>query len=121
MSDSKVPLLFLILSCAAFAANAADSSGRLYFLDIRGGRVVSAAPDGSDVNVLISGRTGIPDGIVVDTEGGHIYWTVMGRAAADDGMIERVDVDGSHLTTVVPAGGAFTPKQLKLCLLYTSP
>jgi hypothetical protein len=29
-------------------------------------------------------------------------------------MIERVDVDGSHLTTVVPAGGAFTPKQLKL-------
>jgi hypothetical protein len=114
MSDSKVPLLFLILSCAAFAANAADSSGRLYFLDIRGGRVVSAAPDGSDVNVLISGRTGIPDGIVVDTEGGHIYWTVMGRAAADDGMIERVDVDGSHLTTVVPAGGAFTPKQLKL-------
>jgi hypothetical protein len=114
MSDSKVPLLFLILSCAAFAANAADSSGRLYFLDIRGGRVVSAAPDGSDVNVLISGRTGIPDGIVVDAEGGHIYWTVMGRAAADDGMIERVDVDGSHLTTVVPAGGAFTPKQLKL-------
>jgi len=90
------------------------SSGRLFFLDIRGGRVVSASPDGSDIKVLISGRTGIPDGIVVDTEGGHVYWTVMGKPAADDGLIERVDLDGAHLTTIVPAGGAFTPKQLKL-------
>jgi hypothetical protein len=98
----------------ALTPHGTGSSDRLYFLDIRGGRVVSAAPDGSDVKVLISGRTGIPDGIVVDGQGGHIYWTVMGRAAADDGMIERVDLDGSHLTTVVPAGGAFTPKQLKL-------
>jgi sugar lactone lactonase YvrE len=91
-----------------------DSSGRLLFLDIRGGRVVSAAPDGSNVKVLLSGRTGIPDGIAVDTERGHIYWTVMGKPAADDGLIERADLDGSHLTTVVPAGGTFTPKQLKL-------
>ena len=29
---------------------------RLFFLDIRGGRVVSAAPDGSDVRVLPTGR-----------------------------------------------------------------
>lgn len=88
--------------------------GRLYFLDIRGGRVVSVAPDGSDVKVLISGRTGIPDGVAVDQQAGQIYWTIMGRAAADDGMIERIDIDGSHLTTIVPAGGTFTPKQLKL-------
>jgi hypothetical protein len=92
----------------------AAPADRLYFLDIRGGRVVSSAPDGSDLKLLVSGRTGIPDGIVVDTTGGHIYWTIMGKPAADDGMIERADLDGQHLTTIVPAGGAFTPKQLKL-------
>ncbi len=113
--DSKLSLVALLfVACGAFAAHAANGSGRLYFLDIRGGRVVSTAPDGADVKVLVAGRTGIPDGVVVDTDGGHIYWTIMGRAAADDGMIERIDLDGSHLTTIVPAGGTFTPKQLKL-------
>ena len=122
MSDSRLSTLQLaalplIAACATVILMAhvrAASAGRLYFLDLRGGRVVSAAPDGSDVKVLISGRTGIPDGIVVDTAAGHIYWTIMGRAAADDGMVERIDLDGSQLTTVVPAGGTFTPKQLKL-------
>ena len=116
MRDSRLRLGLLVASCGAvaLAAHVADASGRLFFLDIRGGRVVSAAPDGSDLKVLISGRTGIPDGIVVDHTGGHIYWTIMGRAAADDGMIERIDLDGEHLTTIVPAGGTFTPKQLKL-------
>jgi len=87
---------------------------RLFFLDIRGGRVVSTTPEGSDVTVLVSGRSGTPDGIVVDSERGHIYWTIMGRAREDDGRIERVDLDGGNLTTIVPAGGAFTPKQLRL-------
>jgi len=105
-------IAFALVVCAS--ARAASENGRLYFLDIRGGRVVSVAPDGSDLKVLVSGRTGIPDGIAVDLEGQHIYWTLMGRPAADDGMIERVDLDGSHLTTIVPAGGTFTPKQLKL-------
>ena len=87
---------------------------RLVFLDIRGGRVISAAPDGSDTRVLASGRSGTPDGVAVDTDRGHIYWTIMGRPREDDGRIERVDLDGGNLTTIVPAGGAFTPKQLKL-------
>jgi len=38
----------------------------------------------------------------------------MGRAKENDGSIGRLDLDGKNLTTVVPAGGAFTPKQLKL-------
>jgi hypothetical protein len=109
---------FLIVWAAAGVLVAArplpDPAGRLYFLDLRGGRVVSAAPDGSDVKVLVSGRSGIPDGIAVDPDGGHIYWTIMGKAAADDGVIERSDLDGRHFTTIVPAGGTFTPKQLKL-------
>ena len=87
---------------------------RLFFLDIRGGRVISTAPDGSESRVLASGRSGTPDGVAVDTERGHVYWTIMGRPREDDGRIERVDLDGGNLTVIVPAGGAFTPKQLKL-------
>src|SRR5262245_15614462 len=58
-------LLFLSASALSTAQNASvpSSAGRLYFLDVRGGRVVSAAPDGSDVRVIVSGRTGTPDGI----------------------------------------------------------
>jgi len=38
----------------------------------------------------------------------------MGKASANDGSIQRSNLDGSNVTTVVPAGGAWTPKQLKL-------
>lgn len=102
-----------ILSVAILPA-VENSTGRLFFLDIRGGRVVSAAPDGSDLKVLVSGRTGTPDGITVDVERRQVYWTIMGEPKVDDGRIERVDFDGGSLTTVVPAGGTFTPKQLRL-------
>jgi DNA-binding beta-propeller fold protein YncE len=54
------------------------------------------------------------DGIVVDPVARHIFWTNMGKMKADDGSIERIDLDGKNLTTVVPTGGTFTPKQLKL-------
>lgn len=87
---------------------------RLFILDIRGGRVVSVNPDGSDMKVLVDGRRTSPDGIAVDVDAGHIYWSNMGRAAADDGSVDRVNLDGSNLTTIVPAGGTFTAKQLKL-------
>jgi DNA-binding beta-propeller fold protein YncE len=108
------PMLRAFVAILLVAAPGAQSSGRLFFLDLRGGRVVSAAADGSDVKVLVSGRSGTPDGIAVDTSGRHIYWTIMGRPAADDGRVERIDLDGGNLTTVVPSGGAFTPKQLRI-------
>jgi hypothetical protein len=110
----SAPLFTAAIILSAAVSLHGDPAGRLYFLDLRGGRVASSAPDGSDLKVLVSGRTGIPDGIVVDTNGGHLYWTIMGKPSADDGMVERADLDGGHLTTIVPAGGTFTPKQLKL-------
>jgi hypothetical protein len=36
----------------------------------------------------------------------------MGVPSANDGSIERVDLDGGNRTTVVPRGGTYTPKQL---------
>jgi hypothetical protein len=50
----------------------------------------------------------------VDVEAGHIYWTNMGHPKDNNGSIERADLDGQNRTTIVPAGGTFTPKQLHL-------
>src|SRR6202040_125242 len=54
------------------------------------------------------------DGVVVDVAAGHIYWTNMGNPSANDGSIERADIDGTNLTNIIPPGGTFTPKQLQL-------
>jgi len=85
----------------------------LFYLDITG-RVLRAAPDGSDVSVLVTGLTSAPDGVDVDVDRGHLYWSNMGVGSADDGSIERTDLDGSNRLTVVEPGGTFTPKQIKL-------
>ena len=88
------------------------TTGKLFVLEISGeGRLFSINPDGSDKTVLVTGCP-IPDGVAVDVEAGHIYWTNMGMPPVDDGSIERVDLDGGNRTTIVPSGGTYTPKQL---------
>jgi len=93
---------------------AKSGSGRLFFLDLGAGRILSANPDGSDLKTIISEGRKLPDGIVVDVEAGHIYWTNMGSLKANDGSIDRSDLDGSNITSIVPPGETFTPKQLQL-------
>jgi hypothetical protein len=90
------------------------TSGRLFFLDLSGGRILSSNPDGSDLKTILTEGRRLPDGLVVDVEAGHLYWTNMGKPSANDGSIERSDLDGKNLTTIVPAGGTHTPKQLQL-------
>jgi DNA-binding beta-propeller fold protein YncE len=111
-----VPLLAFTFSLStAFAQSAAPVSGRLYFLSLSsGGRVASVNPDGSDLQILSMGKADGPDGISVDAQTKKIYWTNMGKVKLDDGSIQRMDLDGSNLTTVVPKGGTFTAKQMKL-------
>jgi hypothetical protein len=87
--------------------------GRLFFLEASGGRVLSVNPDGSDRKVIVAGCR-IPDGIVVDVEAGHIYWTNMGVPNQNDGLIERADLDGRNRKTIIREGETFTPKQLHL-------
>ena len=87
---------------------------RLFFLDLGGGRVMSCNPDGSDLKTLLTEGRKLPDGIVVDVEAGHLYWTNMGNPSANDGSIMRADLDGRNLTTIVPPGGTHTPKQIQL-------
>jgi DNA-binding beta-propeller fold protein YncE len=87
--------------------------GRLFVLDLSGNRVFSVNPDGSDRKVIVH-ECRMPDGIAVDVEGGHIYWTNMGVPNLNDGSIERADLDGGNRKTIVPKGTTFTPKQLQL-------
>ena len=87
---------------------------QLFFLSASSGQVFSANPDGSDLKVIVSEGRRLPDGIVVDVEAGHLYWTNMGNPTANDGSIERSDFDGSNVTHIVPQGATFTPKQLQL-------
>src|SRR5580704_15375664 len=94
------------------AAKAATA--RLFFLSASSGEVFSANPDGSDLKVIVSEGRRLPDGIVVDADAGHLYWTNMGNPIANDGSIERADFAGRNLTHIVPPGGTFTPKQLQL-------
>jgi DNA-binding beta-propeller fold protein YncE len=87
--------------------------GRLFVLELSGGRVHSMNPDTSNAKVIVT-ECRNPDGIVVDVDAGHIYWTNMGVPSLNDGSIERADIDGRHRRIIVPEGGTFTPKQIHL-------
>jgi DNA-binding beta-propeller fold protein YncE len=87
--------------------------GRLVILDLSGGRVFTVNPDGSDKRVIVT-DCHWPDGVAVDVDAGHIYWTNMGVPSRNDGSIERADFDGQNRKTIVPVGNTFTPKQIHL-------
>jgi sugar lactone lactonase YvrE len=89
-------------------------TARIFFLDVAGGRVLSANPDGSDLKTIVEEGRKLPDGLVVDSADRHMYWTNMGNLKVNDGSIFRSDLDGKNIATVVPPGGTFTPKQLQL-------
>src|SRR5215471_5794766 len=90
-----------------------ERAGRLFFLQINAGTIHSINPDGSDKRTIVTDCR-MPDGIAIDAEAGHIYWTNMGVPSRNDGSIERADLDGSNRRIIVPEGGTFTPKQMTL-------
>src|SRR5882757_8778489 len=94
------------MSSANSRAKAAKPAGRLYFLDLAAGRVLTSNPDGSDVKTIVNEGRKLPDGIVVDVAAGHIYWTNMGNPKANDGTIDRavVGLGISHICPVNVAG-----------------
>lgn len=113
------------LGAAAFGPGLARAADRDCFLFLGANKVACADVDGSNLRTLFErpvppgaapparGAGGLYDGIAIDKVGGHVYWTDMGRANADDGTITRAKLDGSEAKIIVPAGGTFTPKQLK--------
>jgi len=88
-------------------------SGRLFVIELSGDRIHSMNPDGSDRKTIVTDCR-FPDGIVVDVQAGHIYWTNMGVPDLDDGSIERASLDGKNRKVIVTQGVTHTPKQLHL-------
>jgi hypothetical protein len=103
----------------AFIANRKPRSskkcavGRLFVLELSGGRIHSMSPEGGDRKVIVADCRH-PDGIAVDVAAGHIYWTNMGVFDLNDGSIERADIDGTNRKVIVPEGSTFSPKQIHL-------
>jgi hypothetical protein len=95
------------------ASSNVTHSGRLFVLELSGDRIHSMNPDGSDRKTIVTGGR-LPDGIAVDVDSGHIYWTNMGVPNLNDGSIERADLDGSNRKVIVPQGVTHTPKQMHL-------
>ncbi len=89
-------------------------SRRLFFLDLAAGRVLSVNTDGSDLKVILEEGRKLPDGLAVDAAAGYLYVGNMGNLKANDGAILRCDLGGGHMTTIVPPGATFTPKQLTI-------
>ena len=100
MSSSKA-------SKSETAELAAKTVARLYFLDLSAGRILTSNPDGSDLKTIVNEGRQLPDGIVVDVARGHIYWTNMGNPKANDGTIDRADLDGKNVTNIVPPGATW--------------
>ena len=89
------------------------AAARLFVLELSGNRIHTMNPDGSDRKTIVTDCR-LPDGIAVDAEAGHIYWTNMGIPNLDDGSIERADLDGGNRRVIVPQGVTHTPKQMHL-------
>ncbi len=99
---------------SAPASGERAASGRLFVLELSGNRVFSVNSDGSDRKVIVH-ECRMPDGIAVDVESGQIYWTNMGASpSANDGSIERADIDDRNRKVIVPRGVTHTPKQIHL-------
>jgi hypothetical protein len=95
----------------------------LLVLNVRQRLMHAVAFDGSTARTLVADLAEMPDGIVVDQQNRHIYWTNMGKRDSGEfsgeptfftrnGSIERIDFDGRNRHTVVPRGTFTTGKQL---------
>jgi len=109
----------VLAGCAHGAGATGGGAPKLFYLGQA--KVFSLDPAGGVPATLVDASPsdgtrsqGVKDGIALDLARGHIYWTNMGRAAEDDGYVQRSDLDGSNVKTIVAPGGTFTPKQLKI-------
>ncbi len=101
----------------AAAAPAAETVPTLYWLDINANRVMRSINFARGEAVVT--RTGTaPDGVAVDVEGKKLYWTNMGSLlGTGGGTLQRANLDGTGVETIVMQGIAQTPKQMQIDLV----
>ncbi|KAK9330756.1 hypothetical protein V1520DRAFT_106938 [Lipomyces starkeyi] len=99
------------------------TSTKLFFLDLglskmKGstpqGSILSCYSDGSQLQTVTEGITTAPDGLAVDIDNKHIYFTNMAVPSTNTGFISRIDTTGHNLVTIIPPGITWTPKQMTL-------
>jgi hypothetical protein len=88
--------------------------GRLFVLELKAGRIHSMSTDGPNKKTIVTDCRNC-DGIVVDVEAGHIYWTNMGVPNLNDGSIELADLDGGNRRVIVPDLPTSTQTSLPIC------
>ena len=105
---------FLFFSALFSSAAWGEEQGGLYWLDFFGRSIWKTDFDGkSSRKVAKTGRA--PDGISFDPKENKIYWTNMGHPLGwGGGTIQRANIDGSAIETIVPKGVTQTPKQIQV-------
>ncbi len=108
------------LGAAALTPALARAAGKDCFVFLQGNKVLCADVDGTNLRTIAErpagAARGLYDGIALDHAKGHVYWTDMGGAAVNDGTITRANLDGTDVKVIIPSGGTFTPKQMKIDL-----
>jgi hypothetical protein len=80
------------------SAVASGAVPRLFVLELSAGCIHAMNTDGSDRTTIVT-RCHLPDGIVVDAEGGKLYW------CDREGMrVMRANLDGSQTETLIETG-----------------
>jgi len=100
-------------SAGTTGAGGSSVTPTIFYLDVSG-KVMTAVAENPQPHTLVAKAGQGPDGIAVDLAAGHIFWTGMGDPSADDGFVSRSNLDGSNVVTLVPAGGTYTPKQMRV-------
>ena len=77
-------------------------TGRLFLLDLGGGRVLSVNPDGSDLKTIVVEGRKFPTASSSMSQQAHLYWTNMGTSRLNDGSIVRSDLDGRNVRPLFP-------------------
>jgi sugar lactone lactonase YvrE len=101
----------------AMPPSAAATVATLYWLDINANRVMRSQNFARGETIVM--RTGTaPDGVSVDVAGGKLYWTNMGSPlGTGGGSLQRANLDGTQVETIVAPGISQTPKQMQLDLV----
>lgn len=94
-----------------------SEKSRLLVLDGYKGKILIFDTEGNPLGTLVDDCGGTPDGVSIDPENKHVYWTNMGAHwEQKDGYIERINYDGSGRQVIIQKGDTTTPKQMQLDL-----
>ncbi|KAJ5305719.1 hypothetical protein N7508_004734 [Penicillium antarcticum] len=77
------------------------------------GQILKVTADGKLQETILKDQS-LPDGLVVDSTCGRMFWTCMGTLGNSDGAVYSAKLDGSDIKALVAPGVVNTPKQLAI-------